>query len=410
MLAKIITFSRLRLIEKDYRTPIIATCLFLILVAVLLGLKLHDHAIVSQVLSQNSSTGQNYAELLSRDKVDKFDGSQVDTTDAPDNSASTKSAASSSTTFKTGAGSTTSSAPSASSGGGGSSGGTGSTPAPVQVVPFSAAITSFHEEKTHTTSCQHGSKLSDCSRTYYYAAAGNRVGEHGQPEIVGNKDLAIYGLLLRRYRILRKLVRRTFKHVRQCRTDQLLIIVNYDQRNGFGEKLFVPGETVVNLLLLVAYQLGTVFDIAALDGLECRAARCKFSQKRIAYAIRGLLIRFPSSQPGATSVLILIQGGTRALVLALDRKKLFACTLEHSLTDRKLALQLGRRRRRRTVQLADGLVAYEPIDLPQSDSTKQQQDDERRRQYAPDKTALQITILMPPPELQVMPSRPPPKH
>jgi hypothetical protein len=198
MLNKILIIpSHFRTVQKDYRAPLIATGFFFALVFALLGLRLHEHSLASQLVSENSSSGHDYATLLNRDKVDKFDGSEVDTTEVPDTSASQKSAANSSTTFKSGAAATSSRTQSSTPATGSSNSDTGSStptaPSSTPAAPFSAAISNFREEKDPTLQCVNGSgsKSSNCSKTYY--VAGDVTTQNGSGKVSYNWIYTVSG-------------------------------------------------------------------------------------------------------------------------------------------------------------------------------------------------------------------------
>lgn len=166
---------RLRQFVRDYRLPLVATLLFIGLVIFMSAGRMHDRAVLGEILSVSGSTGQDYAALLSKDSPDGFQRNDVP---ADENGEQvSRSSGSRQITINTSpANGTTSTSPSASS--------SPASPPPASPSPapgpspapaiFSASISDFGQSRAAELQCSSGSatggNILKCSKVYSFAA------------------------------------------------------------------------------------------------------------------------------------------------------------------------------------------------------------------------------------------------
>lgn len=67
---------------KDYRLPLQATAVFILVLVMMLGARLYDHRALADVLGSKTSNSGDYASLLSNDKADDLSKNDVTTEEA----------------------------------------------------------------------------------------------------------------------------------------------------------------------------------------------------------------------------------------------------------------------------------------------------------------------------------------
>ena len=158
---------------KDYRVPISATVVFVLVLLALLSLRAYDRSVIAEVLLGKGSAGKDYATLLSKDKTDGFNKidhtaeKQADST----TSGSTKATQQPSTSFTiTGTGESTPTAPS------GSAPPDTTTPPPASggsppASSFSVNVTGIRHEGVSPVECNSTVPYpSQCVRRYFFTA------------------------------------------------------------------------------------------------------------------------------------------------------------------------------------------------------------------------------------------------
>lgn len=156
--------SNVKQFMRDYRLPVVASILFIVVILFLFVGRLREHNALGQIIAVNKSGG-GYANLLSQDKADDFVKRDVSADDAAaKDSANQQTSATSSATRQ----STTITNPVTSGG--------GPTPNPIVAPqPFAATITDFLEDQSPSLQCPNGLlgniNLNKCNKVYSFAAS-----------------------------------------------------------------------------------------------------------------------------------------------------------------------------------------------------------------------------------------------
>ncbi len=188
------TLNHLRLKQfiKDYNLPLQTTAVFIAVILVLLFIRNHERSILADVLASQTNGGQDYAALLSNDKVDDLKKNEVaenEQLSSPTSSAGgdtstpftvTPNSTSPTTTATTTTTSTTTTTQEPTTP---PSGGTTTT----QPAPFSASIVQFRHENTSPLQCPtggsggsgQGNGTQNCYKIYYFSATVKTINGPG---------------------------------------------------------------------------------------------------------------------------------------------------------------------------------------------------------------------------------------
>lgn len=177
MTIKISIPSNAKQFIRDYRLPLAASVSFVAIVLFLFFGRLHERAVLGQILSVKNTPGQDYANLLSKDKADDFKKQDVGGDDLKNPSASSQPSGSSVTasipvqgTSASGSATTTTTTPTVTVV-------SGTTTPPTTVVPpappaFTATITDFRQDQAPLLQCSTGGfNLAKCSKKYTFVAS-----------------------------------------------------------------------------------------------------------------------------------------------------------------------------------------------------------------------------------------------
>lgn len=185
MIVKNISAHEFKSQVKNFRLPLLATAIFIMLAASLIWLRLHERNVLSELFSRNKAQGQNYAALLSRDRTDEFvknktkNDSQGGSSIRGNQSASTPSTETSTTDNANPATVTSSSPPTTTSPQPSvvvsPSNPTSPTPPPPPPPPpsitsFNAKFYLFQHSTTMPVTCDGGSTSNNCYRIYRFDA------------------------------------------------------------------------------------------------------------------------------------------------------------------------------------------------------------------------------------------------
>lgn len=160
---------------KDYRLPLQATVLFIILLILMLFVRFYEQSILAGVLNGTNNKGQDYATLLSVDKSAELNKNEVNDRGAPVNTEANKSASNKSpaplTVSSSGPGDTTTtqqgSGLTPSTGGSTAPGlAPGDSPAPLE--PFMVSVEGVGLESAYKVCEPSFTTISKCSKIYTF--------------------------------------------------------------------------------------------------------------------------------------------------------------------------------------------------------------------------------------------------